>query len=155
MTMPAPISTTFLMMYWPSSVGANGKRVNVSVGNRISGMAVPTICTASRRRVARRKRFVSSPSPIAHSQVASTGSETAGPTMPRVRCSIVRVARSSAGLMPGTNFSAPNHKKMNPSPTLMTVMPCRASDAVIAASSGSNLDGTPGGGRRDFTVFIT
>jgi hypothetical protein len=57
--------------------------------------------------------------------------------------------------MPGTNFSAPNHRKMNPSPTLMTVMPYRARDAVIAASSGSNLDRTLGVGRRALLVFIT
>lgn len=48
--------------------------------------------------------------------------------------------------MPGTNFSAPNQKKMNPSPTPMTGMPYGARHSVIAASSGSNLDGTPGGG---------
>jgi hypothetical protein len=37
----------------------------------------------------------------------------------------------------------------------MTVMPYRARDAVIAASIGSNLERTPGGGRRALMVFIT
>jgi hypothetical protein len=44
--------TTFVMMYWPSRVGANGEIVKVSRGNRMSGMKVPTIWRASSRSVA-------------------------------------------------------------------------------------------------------
>ena len=83
--MPAPMRTMFLMMYWASRIGANGKVVNVSRGNMMSGMTVPIIWVARSRRVARRNRFEISPRPIKHSQVASTGSETAGPTSPTVR----------------------------------------------------------------------
>jgi hypothetical protein len=117
MTIPALINTTFLAMCWPASVGANGKRVNVSAGDqdqrhgrahhlhRQQEEGRPK--KALRQAVRARSRTP---------KVARTGSDTAGPLVPTVRCSIVRAARSSAGLMPDTNFSAPNQKKMNPRP---------------------------------------
>src|SRR5436309_1589230 len=44
-TIPALISTRFLMMYCPSRVGAHGKRAKTSWGNSAMGVKVPSIWT--------------------------------------------------------------------------------------------------------------
>ena len=103
------------------------------------------IDSARSRRVARRNRFEISPRPIKHSQVASTGSETAGPTSPTVRPSNRATCQVLAGLRPGTNFSAPNHRNTIPErPILRTGTPYRARWPAIAASRPSSPPGTCG-----------
>ena len=51
------------MMYWPSSVGAIGKTVNVSSGKSTSGVNVPAIWTASRNRIAAKPSAEDQPDP--------------------------------------------------------------------------------------------
>ena len=72
------------------------------------------------------------------SQAARMGSDTAGAMSPPLSCSIVRVARSSAGLSPGKNFSAPNHRNTPPSPIRRTGTPPRASAASMLRPIPSN-----------------
>jgi hypothetical protein len=49
-----------------------------------------------------------------HSHAARTQIEILVGTNPKVRISMVRVARSAAGLKPGKNFKTPNQKKTTP-----------------------------------------
>lgn len=123
MKMAALIGTKFLMMYCPSSVGAYGKALNVSAGNRIRGIMVPGIWTKSRRRVTRSNRPLSRPRPMSDSQAARSGKLTVGPMTPKLSRLMVRVARSAAGLQSGTNLMAPNQRKTTPSASRVRVRP--------------------------------
>jgi hypothetical protein len=111
-------------------------------GNRASGSIVPGICTNRSRSVARRKRPLRSPRPISDSQAARTGRPRAGPTAPKVRRSMVRVARSAAGLQPGTNLMAPNHRNTMPRAMRVTRTPCAAIHVVMRRSIGSSRLGS-------------
>ena len=80
------------------------------------------------------------------SQVARTGSETAGPMAPPLSCSIVRAASVSAGLAPGKNLRAPNHRNTTPRPIRRTGTPSRARAAVIRTSMRLERVGKAGSG---------
>jgi hypothetical protein len=123
---PAETSTRFLMMYCPSSVGAQKPWVKSSLWKRNKGMNVPVICKKSSPRVSRIATLRMSPSPMMDSQAASTAMATWGGTRPNVSTSIVRVASASAGLQPGRNFKTPNQKKTMPRPVRITSGATRA-----------------------------
>src|SRR5688572_29605143 len=55
---------------------------------------------------------------------------------------MVSVASLSAGLRPGTNLSAPNHRKTTPSDNRSSSGPCRAIQSVTRRSSLTNVEGT-------------
>ena len=79
-----------------------------------SGVRVPAICNASRRRVALMKMAKMGPRPMTHSHAARNGTETLAGTRPKLNTPTVRAARSDAGLMPGKNFRMPNQKNTPP-----------------------------------------
>jgi hypothetical protein len=113
-------------------------RVKTSCGKKKIGAIVPSICRKSNSNVARINRPRIRPMPIKHSHVASTRIDTFGGISPKVSMSMVRVARSCAGLRPGKNFSAPNQKKTIPRLTRKSIMPKRAIQLVTLTSTRSN-----------------
>ena len=76
---------------------------------------------------------------MATSQSARNGTATDAGTTPRVSVSMVRPARVSAGLSPGTSLSAPNHRNTTPRAMRRRVTPCAAIHSVIRRSIRSNL----------------
>src|SRR5262245_24357619 len=75
------------------------------------------------------------------SQAASSGRATAGWIRPKVSRPMVRVARSAAGLQPGTNLMIPNQKNTMPRAIRVMVTPRFAIHEVRRASMGSRVAG--------------
>lgn len=105
---------TFLMIYWPKRVRLNGACVNTRSGKKRKGKKVKIIWIKASFKANFTKRWLINSNPIVVSQIASRIIDNSGVRIPNVSCSIVALARSSAGLTPTKYLSIPNQRYTMP-----------------------------------------
>lgn len=108
MPIATTITTKFLIIYWPSSVGMN-QFCHATPGNSANGAMTITMCSNNSRITIRVAFGIKNSIPITHSITAKTANRIPKYSSPTV-CPTIALASGSAGLTP-KNFKNPNQKK--------------------------------------------